>query len=286
MTDAVTLVEVGPRDGLQNEPRVIATARKIDLIDQLAACGLTRIEVTSFVSPKWIPQLADAAEVMGGIARAPGVAYAALVPNMQGMKRALACAPDEIAVFTSASERFCRHNINCSIAESLDRFQPVVDLARDVDLPVRGYISCVTDCPYAGAVAPGPVAQLARRLIALGCQEVSLGDTLGAGTPERVDAMLAAVLDHVPAAQLAGHYHDTHGLAFDNILVSLQRGLRTFDCAIAGLGGCPYAPGAAGNVATEQVVRRLHGEGYDTGVDLDRLTSTLVPLAQTLRGTP
>ncbi|WP_112324016.1 hydroxymethylglutaryl-CoA lyase [Oceanibium sediminis] len=271
MTERATLFEVGPRDGLQNEPGLIATADKIRLVDMLGDAGLTRIEVTSFVSPAWVPQMADAAEVLAGIARRPGVSYSALTPNLKGFQRAEAAGADAVAVFGAASESFSRKNINCSIAESLERFGPVLDAARAAGVPVRGYISCVTDCPFEGHIAPAAVAQVARELLAMGCHEISLGDTIGQGTPGRVDAMLSAVLEEVPVERLAGHFHDTNGRALDNIEVALARGLRVFDAAAGGLGGCPYAPGAAGNVASEAVVARLHALGYDTGVDEGRL---------------
>lgn len=250
MTDRVEIFEVGPRDGLQNEAHRIATADKVALIDCLSGAGFRRIEVASFVSPKWVPQMADASEVLAGIARAPGVRYAALTPNLRGLNAALAADADEVAIFGSASEGFSRANINATIAESLERFAPVTAAAAGHGMPVRGYVSCVTDCPYDGPVAPEQVARVTERLVDMGCCEISLGDTIGQGTPERIDAMLAAVCDVVPADRLAGHYHDTAGRALDNIEASLARGLRVFDAAVAGLGGCPYAPGAAGNVAT------------------------------------
>ena len=269
MTERVTLFEMAPRDGLQNEATMIATADKIELVDRLSRCGFSKIEVTSFVSPRWVPQLADAAEVMQGITRSAAVTYAALTPNMQGFKRAMAARADEIAVFGAASEGFSQNNINCSIAESLQRFQPVVDAARAAGVPVRGYVSCVTHCPYDGPTPPESVARVAAALIDMGCYQVSLGDTLGAATPEAISAMLDAVLAVVPVRCLAGHFHDTGGRALDNIAV--ERGLRVFDSAIAGLGGCPYAPGAKGNVATEAVVTLLHEHGFETGLDRDRL---------------
>jgi hydroxymethylglutaryl-CoA lyase len=267
----VTIYEVGPRDGLQNEPRPIATADKMRLVDLLSAAGLTRIEVTSFVSPKWVPQLADAAEVMAGIARAPGVVYAALTPNLKGFEAAAAAGADEAAVFAAASETFSRKNVNATIDESFARFAPVAAAAKAAGLPLRGYVSCVTDCPYEGAVAPAAVAAVAGRLMQLGCREVSLGDTIGRGTPERVAAMLEAVLAVADAGRLAGHFHDTAGRALDNVEVCLGSGLRVFDAAAGGLGGCPYAPGAAGNVATEALAARLAALGHVTGVDTGRL---------------
>ncbi|NGM46097.1 hydroxymethylglutaryl-CoA lyase [Rhodobacter sp. SGA-6-6] len=271
MAERVTLHEVSPRDGLQNEPRAIPTADKIRLVDLLSACGFSHIEVTSFVSPKRVPQMADAAEVLAGIRRARGTSYAALTPNLQGFQSALEAGADEVAVFASASEGFSQRNINCSIAESLDRFRPVLAAARAAKVPVRGYVSCVTDCPYDGPVAPASVAQVAQALMDLGCRQVSLGDTIGAGTPETIARMLEAVLDRLPAASLAGHYHDTRGQALENIRTSLAHGLRAFDSSAGGLGGCPFAPGAKGNVATEAVVEMLHGMGFDTGLDPARL---------------
>jgi hydroxymethylglutaryl-CoA lyase len=268
MSEFVEIFEVGPRDGLQNEARIIPAAEKIALVDALSAAGFRRIEVASFVSPKWVPQMADGAEVLAGIRRAEGVRYAALTPNMTGYERAVAAEVDEIAIFGSASEGFSRANINASIAESLERFRPVVEAARHIDLPVRGYVSCVVQCPYDGAVAPGDVARVADALFAMGCYEISLGDTIGAGTPDSIAKMLLAVRNAVPVGRLAGHYHDTHGRALENIDASLSLGLRVFDAAVGGLGGCPYAPGAAGNVATEAVARHLAALGYETGLDL------------------
>jgi hydroxymethylglutaryl-CoA lyase len=283
MADRVEIFEVGPRDGLQNEARRIATADKIALIDTLSGAGFARIEVASFVSPKWVPQMADSAEVLAGIARVPGVRYAALTPNMRGLEAARAAGADEVAVFGSASEGFSKANINATIAESLERFAPVAEAARAAGLPVRGYVSCVTDCPHDGPVAPGRVARVAESLFAMGCHEISLGDTIGQGTPERIDAMLAAVCDVVPADSLAGHYHDTSGRALDNIEASLARGVRVFDAAAGGLGGCPYAPGAAGNVATEKVHARLAALGWETGLEAEVLDRAAA-MARALRG--
>lgn len=265
---SVEIVEVGPRDGLQNEPRLIPAAAKIALVDLLSRAGFRRIEVTSFVPPGRVPQLADAAEVMAGIARAPGTRYAALTPNLRGFEAARAAGADEVAVFASASEGFSRANLNCSVAESLDRFRPVMAAARAAGIPVRGYVSVVTDCPFDGPTPPAAVARLAGRLLGLGCHEVSLGETLGRARPEAVEAMLAAVLEAAPAGRLAGHFHDTAGRALGNIDVALARGLRVFDAAAGGLGGCPYAPGAAGNVATEAVAAHLAAQGYATGLDM------------------
>ena len=282
MTERVTLFEMAPRDGLQNEATMIATADKIELVDRLSRCGFSKIEVTSFVSPRWVPQLADAAEVMQGITRSAAVAYAALTPNMQGFERAMAARADEIAVFGAASEGFSQNNINCSIAESLERFKPVVDAASAAGVPVRGYVSCVTHCPYDGPTPPESVARVAAALMDMGCYQISLGDTLGSATPETIAAMLHAVLAVVPARSLAGHFHDTGGRALDNITVSLERGLRVFDSAIAGLGGCPYAPGAKGNVSTEAVATMLHENGFETGLDPERLAQASA-FAQSLR---
>ncbi len=263
----VRIYEMGPRDGLQNEPGIIPTRDKIQFVDLCSACGFTHIEVTSFVSPKWVPQMADAADVMAGITRRPGTRYAALTPNLRGYDAAIAARADEVAVFASASEGFSKANINCTIAESLERFAPIMERAATDAIPVRGYVSCVTDCPFDGPTPPDAVARVAEALVAAGAYEVSLGDTIGAGTPETVDNMLEAVLRAVPAARLAGHFHDTHARALDNIVVALERGVRTFDAALGGLGGCPYAPGASGNVATEKVDRMLRSRGYDTGLD-------------------
>lgn len=267
----VQIVEVGPRDGLQNEAQVVPAAVKIALIERLGAAGLKTIEATAFVSPKWVPQMGDAAEVMAGIARRPGVSYPVLVPNMKGFEQALAAGAQEIAVFAAASEAFSQKNINCSIDESLERFRPVAEAARQHGMRVRGYVSCVAGCPYQGAVQPAAVAAVAARLHEMGCYEISLGDTIGVGTPAAVQRMLDAVAQRVPAAQLAGHYHDTYGQALANIYASLEMGVAVFDASVAGLGGCPYAAGASGNVATEDVVYLMNGLGIGTGVDLDRL---------------
>ena len=276
MSDFVTLYEMGPRDGLQNEPDLIATQDKIALVDRLSACGLKHIEVTSFVSPKWVPQMADAAQVLAAISRKPGVVYAALTPNIRGFGNALAAGADEVAIFASASEGFSHANINCSIAQSIERFAPIMDAARDAGVRVRGYVSCVTDCPYDGSVTPSAVADVAAKLMALGCYQVSLGDTIGAATPKKTTEMLTAVLTQVAAQNLAGHFHDTQGHAIDNIAVSLDMGLRDFDAAVGGLGGCPYAPGAQGNVATERVVEFLHAQGFETGIDREKLNAAAV----------
>ncbi len=283
MGEAVEIFEVGPRDGLQNEKREIPVSEKVALVDCLSRAGFSRIEVASFVSPKWVPQMAGSAEVLGGIARAPGVRYAALTPNMRGYEDALAAKADEIAVFAAASEGFSRANVNASIAESIERFEPILKAARHIDLPVRGYISCVTDCPFDGPTPPAQVAALADRLFALGCYEISLGDTIGKGTPDSVTRMLMKVRDVVPVGRLAGHYHDTGGRAIANIDASLALGVRVFDAAVGGLGGCPYAPGASGNVASETVAAHLQRLGYETGLDMDVLNEAAA-MARAMRG--
>ncbi len=285
MTERVEIFEVGPRDGLQNEKNLVPAERKIALIDCLSRAGFDRIEAASFVSPRWVPQMADGAEVLAGIARAPGVSYAALVPNMKGYERAREAGADEIAIFASASEGFSRANINCSIDESIARFEPVLKAARHIDLPVRGYVSCVTDCPFDGPVAPAAVARVASRLFALGCYEVSLGDTIGKGTPQTVSAMLEAVLPQVPAHRLAGHFHDTSGRALENVEAALALGLRVFDSSVGGLGGCPHAPGAPGNLATEALDRRLRELGYVTGLD-PQVLEEAAGMARAMRSAP
>jgi hydroxymethylglutaryl-CoA lyase len=264
MTEFVTVFEMGPRDGLQNEKRQIPLQAKVALVDMLSDCGFRKIEVGSFINPKWVPQMADSNAVLSGIHRRDEIRYTALTPNLRGYESARTCGVDEVAIFGSASEAFSQKNINCSVAESLKRFESVLDSARADGVPVRGYVSCVTDCPYSGPVEPSSVAELVQTLLRMGCYEVSLGDTIGSGTPDKIDAMLSAVLDVAPPSCLAGHYHDTNGMALENIVVSLAHGLRTFDAAIGGLGGCPYAPGAKGNVATEAVMRFLHQNGYAT----------------------
>jgi len=271
MKDTVRIVEVGPRDGLQNEPGEVATAVKIELIERLADAGLPAVEATAFVSPKWIPQMADHTEVLEGIRRKAGVSYPVLTPNLRGFEAARAAGATEVAIFGAASEAFSRKNINCSIAESLDRFRPLVAEAKKHGIKVRGYVSCVLGCPYEGEVSPQRVADVAGELYDMGCYEVSLGDTIGVGTPARTKAMIEACAARVPREKLAGHYHDTYGQALANIYASLEAGVSTFDASVAGLGGCPYAAGASGNVATEDVVYMLNGLGLKTGVDLDRL---------------
>ena len=279
----VEIFEVGPRDGLQNEKRLIPTVEKIALVDCLSRAGFRHIECASFVSPRWVPQMADSAAVLAGISRAPGVAYAALVPNMKGYEAAVAAGADEIAVFASASESFSRKNINCSVSESLARFAPVLEAARHADIPVRGYVSCVTDCPYEGRVAPQAVARVAGDLFAAGCYEISLGDTIGRATPDSTARMLLAVLDEVPAHRLAGHFHDTEGRALANIDAALALGLRVFDAAVGGLGGCPYAPGASGNVATEAVHAHLEKLGFETGLER-AVIGEAAAMARAMRG--
>ena len=274
MSDFVHLVEVAARDGLQNEAAMVATADKIELIDRLSATGLRSIEATSFVSPRWVPQLADAAEVMAGITRRPGVSYPVLVPNEQGYDRALAAGATEVAVFTAASEAFNRKNINAGIDESIDRFVPVLARARADGVRVRGYVSTVLGCPYQGAVPLADVVRVARRLHELGCWQVSLGDTIGVGTPHQARQMLLAVAAEVPMADLAVHFHDTWGQALANVAACIEAGVRVADSAVAGTGGCPYARGASGNVASEDLVYMLHGMGIDTGIDLDALAAT------------
>ncbi|MGB5871948.1 MAG: hydroxymethylglutaryl-CoA lyase [Albidovulum sp.] len=282
MTGFVEIVEMGPRDGLQNEPRLIPATDKIALVNSLSLVGFKRIEVASFVSPKWVPQMADGAQVLAAIRRNAAVIYSALTPNLKGYAAAMAAGADEVAIFASASEGFSRANLNCSISESLDRFGPVAKAAKADNVKMRGYVSMITDCPFEGAVAPKAVARVVAALRDLGCYEVSLGDTMGQGRPEAIDLMLDAVLNEMAPAGLAGHYHDTSGRALENIEVSLARGIRVFDASVAGLGGCPYAPGAKGNVATESVDLRLRALGYTTGLDHDALMAAS-KLAQRLR---
>lgn len=283
MVETAEIFEVGPRDGLQNEKRQISTADKITLVDMLSGCGFSRIEVASFVSPKWVPQMADSGDVLAGIMRGNGISYAALTPNLRGYAGAKQANADEIAVFASASEGFSKANINCTVEESIARFSDVAAAANSDGMRMRGYISCVTDCPFDGMTDPEKVAAVAEKLLALGCYEISLGDTIGQATPESITAMLQAVLDVVPADQLAGHYHDTAGRALQNIAASLELGVRVFDASVAGLGGCPYAPGAAGNVDSGAVAMMLAKAGYKTGLDLDRLTDA-AKFAVGLRG--
>ncbi|PSJ21051.1 hydroxymethylglutaryl-CoA lyase [Halomonas sp. ND22Bw] len=269
----VRLVEVGPRDGLQNEPEAIDTGTKLALIDRLGAAGLTHIEAASFVSPKWVPQMADHREVMHGLRRHEGVTYSALTPNLKGLEAALECGVDEVAVFAAASEAFSRKNINCSVAESLERFAPVLERAREANVRVRGYVSCVLGCPYEGEIAPARVAEVARSLHQMGCYEISLGDTIGTGTPLKAKRMLEAVTRDVPMERLGAHFHDTYGQALANLYAVLEEGIAVIDSSVAGLGGCPYAKGASGNVASEDVVYLLDGLGIAHGVDLEKLAA-------------
>ena len=269
----VTIVEVGPRDGLQNEKRPIPATQKIALIDLLSAAGFQRIEAASFVSPKWVPQMADGAQVMAGITRRPGTRYTALTPNLRGYEAARAAKADEVAIFGAASEAFSHKNINCSIAESFERFRPIAEAAKSDGIPMRGYLSCAIACPYDGPIAPAEVARVTALLFDLGCYEVSLGDTIGHGTPETVAAMLDAVLEVAPPHRLAGHYHDTNGRALESVAVSLEKGLRVFDSAVGGLGGCPYAPWAKGNLATGMLARYLAAKEIATGIDLVALSN-------------
>lgn len=271
---SVKMVEVGPRDGLQNEAEIVPTAIKAELIDRLSDCGLPVVEAGAFVSPRWVPQMADSAEVLAAIKPRTGVSYPVLVPNVKGLERALAMEVEEIAVFGAASESFTQKNINCSIAESLERFAPVMEQARAQGVRVRGYVSCVLGCPYEGEIAASAVAEVADALYKGGCYEISLGDTIGVGTPAKARAMLEAVAARVPLADLALHFHDTYGQALANILSCLELGVATVDSSLAGLGGCPYAKGASGNVASEDVLYMLQGLGVETGVDLERLIDT------------
>ena len=267
----VKLVDVGPRDGLQNEKQTVPAAIKIELVHRLQDAGLTEIEVTSFVSPKWVPQMADNAEVMAGIQRKAGVRYSALTPNMKGFEAALLSKPDEIVVFAAASEAFSQKNINCSIEESIERFAPVVQAARNAGIFVRGAMSCVVGCPYEGEVPPSSVERLAQLMKGIGVQHIGVADTIGVGTPKKVQAAMEATLKHYDLNDVSGHFHDTYGQAVGNTLASLEMGVWQFDTSVAGLGGCPYAKGATGNVATEDVVYMLHGMGIETGIDLDKL---------------
>ena len=279
----VEIFEVGPRDGLQNEKREIPVAEKVALVDKLSEAGFSRIECASFVSPKWIPQMAGSGDVLGGITRKDGVRYAALTPNMRGYEDAVAAGADEIAVFASASEGFSQKNINASIEEAFERFAPILEKARHVDLPVRGYVSCALACPYEGAIDPARVAEVADRLFAMGCYEISLGDTIGAGTPDSVARMLLSVRDAVPVGRLAGHYHDTQGRAMANVDASLALGVRVFDAAVGGLGGCNFAPGAPGNVATEKLNAHLTALTYETGLD-QAVLDAAAEMARGMRG--
>ena len=278
----VRLVEVGPRDGLQNEAKPVSIEAKVRLIDALSAAGHSAVEAGSFVSPKWVPQMANTDQVMAQIKRKPGVSYPVLVPNKQGMNGAIEAKCEEIAIFTAASEAFCRKNTNCSIDESFERFAPVIEAANKHGMKVRGYVSTVIACPYDGKVAPAKVADVSERLFRMGCYEVSLGDTIGVGTPAECVAMIDAVSEKVPREKLAAHFHDTYGQALSNIHECLQMGIHTFDTSVSGLGGCPYAKGATGNVATEDVVYLLHGLGIRTGIDLDKLVDAGAFISQSI----
>ena len=271
---AVRLWEAGPRDGLQNEPGVVPSEIKVELIERLAGCGLKLIEATSFVSPKWVPQMGDNADVMARLKRQPGVTYGVLTPNLKGFEAAMAAGARAVGVFAAASETFSQKNINCSIAESLERFRPMVAAAKAQGVFVRGFVSCIAGCPFEGEVPPAKVAEVAKALDAMGCDEIGLGDTIGVGTPRRIQAAIEACAEVVPLPKLGAHYHDTYGQALANILASLEVGIATVDASVAGLGGCPYAPGASGNVATEDVVYMLDGMGIETGVDLKKLVQT------------
>ena len=282
----VKLIDVGPRDGLQNEKQPVPAAIKIELVQRLQAAGLKEIEVTSFVSPKWVPQMADNAEVMAGIARMDGVRYSVLTPNMKGFESALLSKPDEVVVFGAASEAFSQKNINCSIAESIERFAPVVKAARDAGIGVRGAMSCTVGCPYEGEVAPERVAYLASLMKGIGVQRVDVADTIGVGTPRKVQAAMEATLKHYALNDVSGHFHDTYGQALVNTLAALQMGVWNFQSSVAGLGGCPYAKGATGNVATEDVVYMMQGMGIDTGIDLEALIDAGVFISQALGRQP
>lgn len=267
----VEIVEVGPRDGLQNEASSLSAQDKIDLVNALSTVGLKRIEAGSFVSPKWVPQMASSDEVMRKIERKPGIRYSALTPNMKGFDLAMEVNTEEVAVFGAASESFSQKNINCSIEESLERFRPLVEKAQQMNIPVRGYVSCVLGCPYEGDIKVADVVNVSKALLDMGCYEISLGDTIGVGTPLKTKALIEACLEHIPKQQLAVHFHDTYGQALANILTAIQLGIRIVDSSVAGLGGCPYAKGASGNVSSEDVVYMLHNMGIDTGIDLHKL---------------
>ncbi|NMH58734.1 hydroxymethylglutaryl-CoA lyase [Alteromonas ponticola] len=279
----VSIVEVGPRDGLQNEKARVSTLNKVELVHNLANAGLKRIETGSFVSPKWVPQMADSADVFARIKRNSAITYSALTPNMKGFEAAMEAGADEVAVFGAASESFSQRNINCSIEESLTRFEPVVEAAHKAGVKVRGYVSCVLGCPYEGAIEPKAVAEVSQQLLDMGCYEISLGDTIGTGTPIKTAMMLEAVLKRVPVNQVAAHFHDTYGQALANLTIALQHGVATIDSAVAGLGGCPYAKGASGNVATEDVVYMLDGMGIKTGIDLPKLVHAARMISQVIQ---
>lgn len=286
MSERITIVEVGPRDGLQNEKQIVDVETKAALIERLAAAGASAVEAGAFVSPKWVPQMADSGAVLARVERRAGTSYPVLVPNMKGYEAARAAGADAIAVFAAASETFSRRNINCSIEESLDRFRPVVEAARQDGVKARGYVSCALGCPYEGKISLTAVVRTAKALYDMGCYEISLGDTIGVGTAGEARAMIRAVADAIPLAALAGHYHDTYGQALANIWVSIEEGVRVFDSSVSGLGGCPYAPGAAGNVASEDVVYMLHGSGFETGIDLDALVDASLWISHMLGREP
>ena len=282
----VTLVDVGPRDGLQNEAQPVAAAHKIELVRRLQAAGLREIEVTSYVSPKWVPQMTDNAEVMAGLQRPSGVRYAVLTPNMKGFEAALAAKPDEVVIFAAASEAFSQRNINCSIAESIERFRPVVEAARANGIKVRAAVSCALGCPYQGEVSIDAVEDVVQRLLGIGSHHIGIADTIGVGTAGRVQAVMQRAMKHVPLGELSGHFHDTYGQALTNIYACLELGVHIFDASVAGLGGCPYAKGATGNVATEDVVYLLHGLGIQTGIDLDKLVDAGAFISNVLQRKP
>ncbi|MCW8090594.1 hydroxymethylglutaryl-CoA lyase [Alteromonas sp. ASW11-130] len=282
----VSIVEVGPRDGLQNEKSHVSTLDKVELVHNLANAGLKRIESGSFVSPKWVPQMSDSPDVFGRIKRQQQVVYSALTPNMRGFEAAMEAGVDEVAVFGAASESFSQRNINCSIDESLKRFEPVIDAAQKSGIRVRGYVSCVLGCPYEGEIAPQAVASVSKQLLDMGCYEISLGDTIGTGTPVKTALMLDDVIRHVPVSRLAAHFHDTYGQALANLTIALQYGVATIDSAVAGLGGCPYARGASGNVATEDVVYMLNGMGIKTGIDLNKLLHAARRISSVIQRSP
>jgi hydroxymethylglutaryl-CoA lyase len=286
LKSSVRIVEVGPRDGLQNEPHALAVPIRVELIERLAAAGMPAVEAGSFVSPRWIPQMDGTGEVLARLHRRPGTRYPVLVPNLRGLQDALAAGAEEVAVFTSASETFSRRNTNAGIEETLARFEPVMEVARTRGVPVRGYVSCALGCPFEGVVAPAAVAAVAGRLHEMGCEEVSLGDTIGVGTPGRARELVRTVGERVPVGAIAAHFHDTYGQALANLLAVLELGVATVDCAVAGLGGCPYAPGAAGNVASEDVLYMLAGLGVETGVDLEAVAATGRWISETLGRAP
>ncbi|MBT8472452.1 MAG: hydroxymethylglutaryl-CoA lyase [Marinicaulis sp.] len=286
MSGQISIVEVGPRDGLQNEKQIIDVETKVALVERLASAGLKSVEAGAFVSPKWVPQMAASDEVMAKIKRAPGVSYPVLTPNMRGFEGARDANADTVAVFGAASESFNQKNINCSIEESLERFRPVIDAAKADGIRVRGYVSCVLGCPYEGDVPVAQVARVSKALFEMGCCEISLGDTIGVGTPTRTKDMIRAVADEIPVDALAGHFHDTYGQALANIWAAMDEGVKTFDTSVSGLGGCPYAKGASGNVATEDVVYSLHDSGFETGASLNALIETSIWISEKLGRAP